>query len=55
MRPMDQTDGERSEAFISYSRKDIEFASRLEKALENFKPPLSLALPPLSSHLSRRK
>ncbi len=46
MRPMDQTDGEQYEAFISYSRKDIEFASRLEKALENFKPPSSLALPP---------
>ena len=31
-----------NDAFISYSRKDKEFASRLEKALEDYKPPKDL-------------
>jgi hypothetical protein len=32
-------------AFISYSRKDIEFARKLEKALEDYKPPKDLNVP----------
>lgn len=31
------------DAFISYSRKDKEFASRLEKALEAYRPSKDLA------------
>lgn len=34
-----------NDAFISYSRKDIEFARRLEKALEDYKPPRDLKVP----------
>jgi len=30
------------DAFISYSRKDVDFARRLEKALEDYKPPKDL-------------
>ncbi|RMF61139.1 MAG: TIR domain-containing protein [Calditrichaeota bacterium] len=33
------------DAFISYSRKDKEFAIKLEKALENFKPPKIQGVP----------
>lgn len=33
------------DAFVSYSRKDRDFASRLEKALENFVPPKGLPVP----------
>jgi hypothetical protein len=33
-----------NDAFISYSRKDKEFAARLEKALRNYKPPKGLNL-----------
>jgi TIR domain len=33
------------DVFISYSRKDIEFARRLEKALRNYEPPKGLKLP----------
>src|SRR5581483_11415577 len=33
------------DVFISYSRKDIEFARRLENALRNYKPPKGLKLP----------
>ncbi len=33
------------DAFISYSRKDVEFARLLEKALKNYKPPKDLGLP----------
>src|SRR5262245_61126328 len=35
----------RNDAFISYSRKDREFAQKLEKALENYQPPKGLPLP----------
>jgi len=35
-----------NDAFISYSRKDREFAVRLEKALRDYKPPKGLNLPP---------
>ncbi len=34
-----------NDAFISYSRKDREFAAKLEKALNNYKPPKGLNLP----------
>jgi hypothetical protein len=34
-----------NDAFISYSRKDREFAARLEKVLRNYKPPKGLNLP----------
>ncbi len=34
-----------NDAFISYSRKDREFAAKLEKALKNYKPPKGLNLP----------
>jgi hypothetical protein len=34
-----------NDAFISYSRKDIEFARRIEKALEDYKPPKDLNVP----------
>jgi hypothetical protein len=34
-----------NDAFISYSRKDIDFARKLEKALEEYKPPRALKLP----------
>jgi hypothetical protein len=33
------------DAFISYSRKDAEFARRLKKALEDYRPPRGLAVP----------
>ncbi len=33
------------DAFISYSRRNADFARRLEKALEEFKPPRDLAVP----------
>lgn len=33
------------DAFISYSRKDSEFARRLEQALRTYKPPKDLAIP----------
>jgi hypothetical protein len=33
------------DAFISYSRKDKEFARKLEKALEDYAPPKDLAVP----------
>lgn len=34
-----------NDAFISYSRRDIEFARKLEKALEDYKPPKDLNVP----------
>ncbi len=34
-----------NDAFISYSRKDIEFARKLEKALEDYQPPKDLNVP----------
>ena len=34
-----------NDAFISYSRKDREFAARLEKVLEDYKPPKELRVP----------
>ena len=34
-----------NDAFISYSRKDIEFARKLEKALEDYKPPRDIKVP----------
>jgi hypothetical protein len=34
-----------NDAFISYSREDREFASRLEKTLEDYKPPKDLKVP----------
>ena len=34
-----------NDAFISYSRKDKDFAAKLEKALKNYKPPKGLNLP----------
>ena len=34
-----------NDAFISYSRKDIEFARKLEKALENYQPRKDLNVP----------
>ena len=33
------------DAFLSYSRKDVEFASKLEKALEAYRPPKDLNAP----------
>ena len=33
------------DAFISYSRHDMEFARRLERALESYQPPSGLGLP----------
>ncbi len=35
----------RYDAFISYSRRDIEFARRLEQALRGYRPPKDLAVP----------
>ena len=35
----------RYDAFISYSRKDREFAGRLERALRSYRPPKDLAVP----------
>ena len=34
-----------NDAFVSYSRKDREFAAKIEKALKNYKPPKGLNLP----------
>ncbi len=34
-----------NDAFISYSRKDIEFARKLEKSLEDCKSPTGLNVP----------
>jgi tetratricopeptide (TPR) repeat protein len=34
-----------NDAFISYSRKDREFSAKLEKALEDYKPPKGLNVP----------
>lgn len=33
------------DAFISYNRNDIEFATALESALESYSPPKDLGLP----------
>lgn len=33
------------DVFISYSRHDVEFARRLEKTLESYKPPANVGLP----------
>lgn len=46
MMPTGQTETEQYDAFICYSRKDIDFARRLEKALEAYKPPRDLKAPP---------
>ena len=35
----------RNDVFISYSRKDREFAAKLEKALEAYRPPKDLSVP----------
>lgn len=40
-----QTETEQYDAFICYSRKDIDFARSLEKALEAYKPPRDLNAP----------
>jgi hypothetical protein len=40
-----ESDDERFDVFISYSRKDSDFADRLETALERYRPPKSLGLP----------
>ncbi len=34
-----------NDAFISYSRKDREFAAKLKKALEDYRPPRGLNIP----------
>jgi len=34
-----------NDAFMSFSRKDREFAARLEKALEDYRPPKDLNAP----------
>ena len=41
------------DAFISYSRKDIAFAEKLEKALEHYKPPKDLDIPQRSLNVFR--
>jgi WD40 repeat protein len=40
--PSNEDRGDRYNAFISYSRKDVEFATKFEKALERFRPPKGL-------------
>lgn len=40
-----QTGSFKHDAFIAYSRKNIEFAVKLEQALESYKPPKGLNLP----------
>ena len=46
MNPTDAAPHElRYDAFISYSRKDREFAGRLERALRSYRPPKDLAVP----------
>lgn len=45
MEPILQKETHIYDVFISYSRKDKEFASRLEKALENYKPSKDLKVP----------
>ncbi|WP_081930940.1 TIR domain-containing protein [Lysobacter antibioticus] len=42
--PLEESLAERYDVFISYSRKDIQFVARLERALEAYKPPSSLPL-----------
>jgi WD40 repeat protein len=41
------------DAFVSYSRKDKEFARRLEKALEDYKPPKDLKVPQRNLNIFR--
>ena len=41
------------DAFISYSRHDIEFARRLETALEAYRPPRDLPVPQRSLRIFR--
>ncbi len=45
MIPDIQESGHGNDVFISYSRKDQEFAGTLEKALKNYKPPKGLNVP----------
>jgi hypothetical protein len=40
-----QTRSFKHDAFISYSRKNLEFAIKLEEALESYEPPKGLNLP----------
>lgn len=45
MKPANRIDAEHYDIFISYSRSDISFARRLEKALKAYKPPKDLDVP----------
>ncbi len=44
-RRLDQRSASRYDAFISYSRKDRDFAAKLEKALKSYRPPKDLSVP----------
>ena len=41
--PQNDDRSDRFDAFISYSRKDVDFATKLEQALEKFRPPKGLS------------
>src|SRR5712692_5084446 len=43
------------DVFVSYSRKDEEFASKLEQALENYKPPKGFKVPRRNLDIFRDK
>ena len=45
MEPNLQKPTRRHDVFISYSRKDKEFARRLEKVLQDYRPPKDLKVP----------
>lgn len=45
MLPGSESQSFANDAFISYSRKDKDFASKLEKTLEDYKPPKELKVP----------
>jgi len=45
MEPEDQKPTQTYDAFISYSRKDAAFASKLKKSLEDYTPPADLKVP----------
>ena len=45
MEPVTEMPSYANDVFMSYSRKDKEFARKLEKALEEYKPPKDLKVP----------
>jgi hypothetical protein len=45
MEPNIQKSDYTNDVFISYSRKDREFAAKLEKALKEYRPPKEMNMP----------